>query len=194
MNSIAPNLDLSVSRIGVQGDGTALGERAAEGEMPMLVNVAELVEQPERVILHGVPSVVWLHLFDDTLNGRAEMAGCPCAAHHVRPDGGVDRAHHVIGVRRGAEVRHCQRIGEVIQRRPEVVNGIADDERDPRRNSMTHLGVDDLLGVITIALSDQIIRFGVDPLTEYSIQFFQVGHCSTKLLDVPHCHSEMGIL
>lgn len=157
-------------------------------ERPVLVHVIEFTENPERVSIRVIDSVVWLHPLDECEDWSTNRAG---VARNVDSAGtSLWTDTRIINREsgspapdlRGASLDREQLVGKMIQRRAQVVDTVP-NQRGPEisvgMDNLARLG--DELSFAAVVLANEAIRVRAEELRHLVFDGLEVRIGPTKL-------------
>jgi len=145
-------------------------------QSPMLVDVIQLVEKPERM-RRRISSVVRLQSLDDCLRtwGKISYATRALLLETCKVFEDWECSDYRFRVRqRSLHVFDGKRMNQVIQRRPEIVETISNKGKNNRWRRSAHLSVDDIISTFRVEFVGDEIRTTFSPTAKFYPQFFQM--------------------
>jgi hypothetical protein len=133
-------------------------------------DVPQFVQNPEGVLLRPVFSVVWLEFLDNLLCGGWQLADN--AEHSIPVVVDTDRESQVTT--RFARGQTCQPPSQVVQRCPEIIHGIPEDESYLFRRGGGQLKAIDVETLLRIELFGQKMRWLTLESTDGGFQGIEV--------------------
>jgi len=125
----------------------------------VLVDIPEVVQDPKRVLVCGISSLVRLKVLDHLLSPGIEYRDFPQPAHLEGPATGSSEANREGNIPRWARSDlQRQRIDDVIERRPEIVDEVPSNQAQ----HLGHFSVDvdpyEVFACLRIYISDGGVR------------------------------------
>lgn len=173
--------EFTVLRVGQERDFLPHFSGAGEYKVPVLIYVAELVQNPKRVLARLIPSVVRLQSLDDSLDLDGHLATGLHSAIHVGADSGVNREHTSPLFDPVPDVRDTKRVGEMIKSGAHIVNRVSDDERQRLGEVASFFKVhNDEFSIprTLVLLSDLVIRVRLEEFFDGRLDRYQVLPCT----------------
>lgn len=156
---------------------TQLCEKDDMGQ-PMLVHVGKLVELPKGIAVEPVPSIVRLQLLDDCLRGWRDAPDVALAFREELIALEKDGEHRVfldlLRQRFAQVVGDGEFKGKVVERSPEVVDAVPDDEAEFDGRWVEHFDPCELVEVINIEIRPSSVRVFFLPGSHFGLKALQV--------------------
>jgi hypothetical protein len=165
-------------------DGSATNREQRYGDPSMLVQVPKLVKNPEFVVRESVPSLAWLQSLDDCLCVGVEGTDAPAQLGGFGPARAVNGELGILGDSLG-EGTVCipprQRVDELVERRPEVVDAFPDQDSPFRVGRRTRLKTQDVIAGVQVVFLGEGVRVSFQPPVEGCVQCLQLFTCPIEL-------------
>jgi len=187
VNHVLEQRDVGLSAIGVSnGDVGVSGYSRSDSEPTVLVNVVQLVQHPQRmkrVIKTLLPSVVRLQSLDECRDSIRDAVEPLHFMYLMRvPLAGVSDREHGLGAWKlsvPGGVGQNERVDDMVQGRPKIVNAITDQHSDDRRR-VGHLGDDVVVASFRIELGESAAIVSYEA-PDHSLSYLKVFVCSKHL-------------